>query len=222
MGPFRSAAGSIATGGVVGTFLTAAGGAVVLHAASTLPWYLALLVATAVSPTDPAVVFSVLGQREIAGRSGTILEGESGSQRSGRHRVDGWSARGRHAAAGPRWATCRWQFVLQMALGAAVGVAGGRALRFMRRVTLPSEGLYPLRTLACALVCTGSPPWPTARASWPFSWPASWSVTAAPPISAKSNGSTPPWRVWPRSSRSSCSASRSILRAGPDRRLAPR
>ncbi len=42
-------------------------------------WYLAVLVATAVAPTDPAVVFSVLGRREISGRSGTILEGESGA-----------------------------------------------------------------------------------------------------------------------------------------------
>src|SRR4029077_3388708 len=61
---FRPAAGSIALVGVLGTLLTAAGGAAVLHAAFGVPWYLALLVATAVSPTDPAVVFSVLGQRE--------------------------------------------------------------------------------------------------------------------------------------------------------------
>ena len=40
-----------------------------------------------------------------------------------------------------------------MAVGAAVGVAGGAALLwFMRRVPLPGEGLYPLRTLACALL----------------------------------------------------------------------
>ena len=50
-----------------------------MHAAFGLVWYVALLVATAVSPTDPAVVFSVLGQQEITGRSGTILEGESGA-----------------------------------------------------------------------------------------------------------------------------------------------
>ena len=32
-----------------------------------------------VAPTDPAVMFSVLGDREVGGRSGTILEGESGA-----------------------------------------------------------------------------------------------------------------------------------------------
>ena len=50
-----------------------------LNLAFGIDWYLAILVATAVAPTDPAVVFSVLGQRQIRGRSGTILEGESGA-----------------------------------------------------------------------------------------------------------------------------------------------
>ena len=36
-------------------------------------------VGTAVAATDPAVVFSVFGRREIAGRTGTLLEGESGA-----------------------------------------------------------------------------------------------------------------------------------------------
>lgn len=43
-----------------------------------------------------------------------------------------------------------------MIVGTAVGVVGGRALlRFMRHVPLPSEGLYPLRTLASVLVLFG-------------------------------------------------------------------
>jgi cell volume regulation protein A len=48
------------------------------------------------------------------------------------------------------------EFLLQMGIGGAVGVLGGRALlMFMRRVPLPSEGLYPLRTLAGALMLFG-------------------------------------------------------------------
>src|SRR5205809_871668 len=35
--------------------------------------------ASPIAPTDPAIMFSVLGRREIAGRTGTILEGESGA-----------------------------------------------------------------------------------------------------------------------------------------------
>jgi cell volume regulation protein A len=75
---FRSAAVPIAAVGVLGTFLTVAA-AVLVHLAFGLAWYLSLLLATAVAPTDPAVVFSFLGQREVSGRSGTILEGESGA-----------------------------------------------------------------------------------------------------------------------------------------------
>ena len=76
---FRSAAAPIAVLGVLGTFLTVAAVAAFIHLAFGLTWFLALLVATAISPTDPAVVFSVLGKREVSGRSGTILEGESGA-----------------------------------------------------------------------------------------------------------------------------------------------
>ncbi|HEY7009484.1 MAG TPA: cation:proton antiporter, partial [Jatrophihabitantaceae bacterium] len=76
---FRNAAVPIGLAGVLGTFLTAGGGALLLHLAFGLDWFVALLVATAIAPTDPAVVFSVLGRREIAGRSGTVLEGESGA-----------------------------------------------------------------------------------------------------------------------------------------------
>jgi cell volume regulation protein A len=48
------------------------------------------------------------------------------------------------------------QFLLQMAVGLAVGVVGGRALLwFMRRVPLPNEALYPLRTVFCALLLYG-------------------------------------------------------------------
>ena len=48
------------------------------------------------------------------------------------------------------------EFVLQMAVGTAIGVAGGLALlMFMRRVPLPSEGLYSPRVLAGVLVIFG-------------------------------------------------------------------
>jgi cell volume regulation protein A len=48
------------------------------------------------------------------------------------------------------------QFVLQMVIGAAFGVVGAWALVwFMRRVPLPSEGLYPLRTLASVFLLYG-------------------------------------------------------------------
>jgi cell volume regulation protein A len=149
---FRSAAPSITVVGVAGTFLTAAALAAFLHLAVGLHWYPALLVATALAPTDPAVVFSVLGQREVSGRGGVLLEGESGANDPvGIALMAGLiSARGLTVGA---FAHVAGEFALQMGVGAAVGVVGGQALlSFMRRVPLPSEGLYPLRTLAGALL----------------------------------------------------------------------
>ena len=152
---FRAAALPVASVGLLGTFLTAAAGAVLLHLAFGIDWYLAVLVATAVAPTDPAVVFSVLGQRQISGRSGTIIEGESGA-----NDPVGIALMGSLLAAG----ALSWQsagqvaatFVLQMLVGAAVGVLGGWGmLWFTRRVPLPNEALYPLRSVFCAFALYG-------------------------------------------------------------------
>jgi cell volume regulation protein A len=153
---FRSAAGPIAVTGVLGTFLTTGAAAAFIHFTVGLSWYLALLVATAISPTDPAVVFSVLGQREVQGRSGTILEGESGANdpvgialMASLVTAGGLSAGAVGHIGG--------QFLLQMGVGAAAGVLGGRLLLwFIRAVPLPSEGLYPLRSLACVFILFGA------------------------------------------------------------------
>ncbi|SPM37387.1 NhaP-type Na+/H+ and K+/H+ antiporter with C-terminal TrkAC and CorC domains, partial [Mycobacterium rhizamassiliense] len=152
---FRAAVAPILSVGVAGTALTAAGAALVLHCLFGIGWFPAVLVATAVAPTDPAVVFSVLGKREIRGRSSTILEGESGANDPvGISLMSSLIAAGGLSAAG--FASVGTQFVLQMAIGFAVGVVGGRALLvFMRRVTLPSEALYSLRTLATCLMLYG-------------------------------------------------------------------
>jgi cell volume regulation protein A len=152
---FRAAAVPILSVGVMGTALTAAGAALIVHYICGISWFPAVLVATAVAPTDPAVVFSVLGKREIGGRSSTILEGESGANDPvGISLMSSLIAAGGLSAAG--FASVGTQFVLQMAIGLAVGVIGGRALLvFMRRVTLPSEGLYSLRTLASSLMLYG-------------------------------------------------------------------
>jgi cell volume regulation protein A len=152
---FRAAALPIASVGLLGTFLTAAGGAVVLHVVFGIDWYLALLVATAVAPTDPAVVFSVLGQRRIRGRSGTILEGESGANDPvGIALMSSLLAAGALSWAGA--GRVLETFALQMVVGAVIGVLGGRALLwFTRRVPLPNEALYPLRTVFCAVALFG-------------------------------------------------------------------
>jgi cell volume regulation protein A len=152
---FRTAAAPIAIVGVLGTFLTTFGGAALLHYAFGIAWYASLLVATAIAPTDPAVVFSVLGRKEIAGRSGTLLEGESGANDPvGIALMASLIAAG--GLSGRAFVHVGVEFLLQMVVGVAVGVLAGRALLwFLRRVSLPSEGLYPLRTLASALLVYG-------------------------------------------------------------------
>lgn len=140
--------------GVVGTLLTAAAVATLAHVLFDLPWLLALLLGTALAPTDPAVVFSVLGNREVRGRAGVIIEGESGVNDPvgialllGLLMIDADAA-----GLGAATVTVTVLFVVQMAVGAAVGVGGGWLLLWlMRRTSLPSEGLYPLRTLAVAI-----------------------------------------------------------------------
>ncbi|HEX6446588.1 MAG TPA: cation:proton antiporter [Streptosporangiales bacterium] len=153
---FRQAAGAIVWLGVAGTFVTAGAVAGCAHVLFGLDWRLALLLGAAVAPTDPAVVFSVLGRREVTGRTGVLLEGESGANDPVGIALlvallDAAGSSGAGALG-----TVVLEFVLQMAVGAAVGLAGGLALEFfIRRLRLPGEGLYPLRTLASAFLLYG-------------------------------------------------------------------
>jgi cell volume regulation protein A len=149
---FRSAAVPVTVTGVAGTFGTVAACALLAHAAFGLSWYASVLLATAVAPTDPAVVFSVLGQREVSGRGDVILKGESGANDPVGIALMA-SLIGAGGLSAGAFGHVGGEFLLQMTVGAAVGGAGGAALLwFMRRVPLPGEGLYPLRTLACALL----------------------------------------------------------------------
>jgi cell volume regulation protein A len=151
---FRPAAAAITFVGVVGTFLTTVVLAVVAHVGFGLDWFLAVLLGTAIAPTDPAVVFSVLGRRQLAGRSGTILEGESGANDPvGIALMVSLLAAGGLGA--DAYADVAAQFVQQLTVGAAVGVVGGVALRqTMRAAPLPSR-LGPVRTLAAAVLLFG-------------------------------------------------------------------
>jgi len=151
----RTAAPTVLSLGVLGTFATVAGASLLVHAVVGVSWYLSVLVATAIAPTDPAVVFSVLGQREVEGRSGTVLEGESGA-----NDPVGIALMAALLSAGSLSAGALGQvlgtFVLQMVVGAVVGVLGGRLLLLvMRRVPLPGEGLHAVRTLVGAGVLFG-------------------------------------------------------------------
>ena len=148
----RVALGAVLSVGVIGTFLTAGALALIAHALFGFSWPLALLLGTALAPTDPAVVFSVLGNREVTGRAGTIIEGESGANDPvGIALLVALLATGSTAGGGAVWHVLG-EFALQMVIGALVGLAGGKAMLWIMRTAMPSEGLYPLRTLA---LCVG-------------------------------------------------------------------
>jgi cell volume regulation protein A len=141
---------------VLGTFATAAVTTLSARYLLGFSWTTAGLIGAATAPTDPAVMFSVLGKREVAGRTGTILEAESGANDPvGIALMIGMIefATSDHATV---WTVAR-EFLLEMSIGLAVGIAGGYALLWlMRRLTLPNAGLYPLRTLAAAGVVYGA------------------------------------------------------------------
>jgi cell volume regulation protein A len=154
---FRRSSGTIAWVGVVGTFVTAGAMAALVHFVFGLPWLLGLLLGTAIAPTDPAVVFSVLGTKEVTGSSGTILEGESGANDPvGIALMVSLLAAGGAgglAALGDGALT----FVLEMVVGGVIGLAGGLGLLWvMRNWPLPSGALYPLRTLFGVLIIYGA------------------------------------------------------------------
>src|SRR5919198_804883 len=152
----RQVAAPIALLGVVGTFATAGLMAVFAHAFFDFNWTLAWILGAALAPTDPAVMFSILGNREVAGRSGTILEGESGGNDPvAIALVVGTLEFATHEGSSV-WGIVQ-EVTVEMAVGLAIGVAGAAALlQLMRRVSLPSESLYAVRTLVATAVIYGA------------------------------------------------------------------
>ena len=152
---FRDSAVPIVSLGLLGTFATAGLMTIAAHYLLDFSWETAGLLGAALAPTDPAVMFSVFGRKEIGGRTGTILEGESGANDPvgialmlaavSLAKSDSTSVL--HAVG---------EFCLQLGLGVVFGVVGAYVLMLVvRRIVLPNPALYPLRTLAFAGVIYG-------------------------------------------------------------------
>jgi len=152
----RVAALPVVSLGVLGTFATAGITTLAAHWLLGLTWITAGLVGAATAPTDPAVMFSVLGKREIGGRTGTILEAESGANDPVGIALMIGMIEFATSSHGTFWTVVR-EFSLEMSIGLAVGIAGAAILvLMMKHVRLPREGLYPLRALAAAGVVYGA------------------------------------------------------------------
>jgi potassium/hydrogen antiporter len=135
--------------GIAGTFLTAALAAVAAQVILPVSWTTAAIIGSALAPTDPAVMFSVLARRDIGGRVPTILEGEAGANDPvSIALVVGLIA---YATSSSFGLGDVGDFLVEMAVGAVVGVGGAMVIvRTARTSPLPREGLIPVRTLALA------------------------------------------------------------------------
>ena len=152
---FRGSIVPILSLGVLGTFATAGLIAVAAHYLLDFSWITSGLLGAALAPTDPAVTFSVLGGREIRGRTGTILQGESGANDPAGIALMIGMIELATSDDGSFWTVVE-EFAIEMIGGAAVGIAGAAVLLpLMRRVALPEPALYPLRVLAAAGVIYG-------------------------------------------------------------------
>jgi cell volume regulation protein A len=153
---FRTVALPVAALGVAGTFATAGLIALFGHWALGLGWITCGLLGAAIAPTDPAVMFSVLGDRSIGGAVRPLLEGESGANDPvGIALMIGMIELATRADA-TFWIVVE-TFALQMAVGLAFGIVGGLAERqILRKLALPSSGLHTIRTLALAGLVYGA------------------------------------------------------------------
>jgi potassium/hydrogen antiporter len=147
---FRAAALPISLLGTLGTFATAGLIALAGKCLFDFSWIGAGMLGAALAPTDPAVMFSVLGKREVGGRTGTILEGESGvNDPVGIALMIGMLELATHDH-GSFWIVVR-EFAIEMSVGLAIGIVGAFVvLESVRRMTLANPALYPLRSVAAA------------------------------------------------------------------------
>ena len=152
---FRRSLGDISAIGLLGTFATAAALAVIARAVLGLDWAVAGVLGAALAPTDPAVMFSVLGRQEVGGRSGTVLEGEAGiNDPAGIALLLGMVHVATHP--GSTLLIVLEEFALEMGIGLAFGLIGGRLMiELLGRVRLGGSSLYPVLTLVLAAALYG-------------------------------------------------------------------
>ncbi|MFJ6464420.1 potassium/proton antiporter [Streptomyces sp. NPDC091387] len=144
--PALPAAAMLSTVGVaVSVGVTAAGA----HYLVGLDWRQALIIGAVVSSTDAAAVFSVLRKVPLPSRITGVLEAESGfNDAPVVILVVAFST------VGPvdHWYVLVGEIALELAIGAAIGIAVGWLGSFgLRHVALPASGLYPIAVMAIAV-----------------------------------------------------------------------
>src|SRR3954451_2262752 len=122
-----------------------------------LDLWVAVLLGAVISPTDAAAVFSVLRRVPIPHRLRGLLEAESGLNDAPTVllvTLASGLAAGHEAEGGPL--VIALLVVLELIGGLVIGaVMGWLGVQILRRVALPSSGLYPLATLGWAVLAYG-------------------------------------------------------------------
>jgi potassium/hydrogen antiporter len=152
--PVLGTAASLATIGTAVTAVVAGLAAKLLFGLSALE---GMLVGAAIAATDSAAIFAVLRRSTLEKRLARSLEGESGmNDPVALLLVIGFIEWIQEPGYG--LADMAGLLALKLALGAAIGYALGRlAVMALDRVQLPSDGIYPVATVAIAGLAYGLP-----------------------------------------------------------------
>jgi cell volume regulation protein A len=150
--PVLGTAASLATVGTLVTALVAGLAAKLIFDLSTLE---GMLVGAAIAATDSAAIFAVLRRSNLEKRLARSLEGESGmNDPVALLLVIGfieWIQKPDYGAA-----DMAGLLVLKLALGIAIGLAlGWLAVRVLAAIRLPTDGIYPVATVAVAGLAYG-------------------------------------------------------------------
>jgi cell volume regulation protein A len=141
----------------LGTCVSVAIAGAAAHYILSLNWPLALLLGGAISSTDSAAVFSVLRRVPLPPRLIGMLEAESGfNDAPVVIFVVALTNVARGASAhGPLELVA--EAVYELVIGAAIGLlVGWLGAQMLRRVALPSSGLYPIAVLGFAIGAYGA------------------------------------------------------------------
>lgn len=155
----RNSVGPAAALATVGTMVSIGVVGAASHWLLHLPWPIALLVGAVVSSTDAAAVFSVLRGLPLPPRLVGMLEAESGFNDAP---VVIAVVALTEIAAHPEAVHHAWWYlvaeaVVELAIGVVVGIGIGRLGGVaLRRVALPSSGLYPIAVIALVVVAYGA------------------------------------------------------------------
>jgi potassium/hydrogen antiporter len=150
--PVLGTAASLATIGTAVTAVIAGFAAKLLFGLSTLE---GMLIGAAIAATDSAAIFAVLRRSTLEKRLARALEGESGmNDPVALLLVIGFIEWIQQPGFGLR--DMAGLLVLKLTLGIAIGVALGRiAVAILDRIRLPSDGIYPVATIAIAGLAYG-------------------------------------------------------------------